>query len=174
MTEIYNALILCSIKKSESSIVDMIENAFLNQGFRPFTLGKNPYASIDRKFLIDTINNSHVIVIIITHDVFLNLINEIIEDNKTIFNTKKKPIMIFYNKLFYNKLRDKGTYSVIFERSRLYSDLNLKEKINKFVAEFRNKVEDRKLLEDIGKTALVLGGIGIGLGFLFSLFKGDE
>lgn len=174
MVEEYKAFILCSIKKSEANFVDMIENAFLDQGFHPFTIGKNPYATIDRKFLIDTINTSQVIVIIITHEDFLDLVNEILEDNKTIFNIKKKPIMIFYDKKFYDQLDSKGTYSVIIENSRIYGDLDLQEKINKFVAEFKNKVDDRELVKNLGKTALVLGGIGIGLNFLFSIFKGDE
>lgn len=82
--------------------------------------------------------------------------------------------MIFYDENFYTKLKDKGTYSVIINRSRIYDTLELQDKIEQFVSEFNKKVQDQQFLKDLGKVSLVLGGIGIGLGLLFSLFKEDD
>jgi len=170
----YNALILCSINRSDSRVVDMIENAFINNNFRPITIGKNPYASIDKKYLISTIQNSHVIVIILINDNLLELINDVLIDNQTIFKIKKKPVMIFFSENLYDKLKDKGTYSIMFKNTKYYENLDLKDKIEEFVLNFRKIVEDQNLLKDLGKVGLILGGIGVGLGLLFSLFKGDD
>ncbi len=174
MSITYNALILCSIGKSDVKMVEMIENAFFNQGFRAITIGKDPYTSINRDYLISTISKSHVIIIILINENFLDLINEVLIDNHTIFKTKKKPVMILFNEDFHHKLKDKGTYSVMIENSKYSNVADLQEKMNKFVTEFTQIVKDQKLLKNLGKIGLVLGGIGVGLGLLFSLFKGDE
>ena len=174
MSSIYNALILCSINKSDSNIAEMIENAFFNQGFKTITIGKNPYAPINENYLLSTIHSSHVIIILLTNDNLLELINDVLIDNQTIFKIKKKPVMIFFNEELYDKLKDKGTFSVMIEYSRSYNQLDLRDKIDKFVLEFKKIVDDRELLKDLGKVGLVLGGIGIGLGLFFSLFKEDD
>jgi len=170
----YNALILCSINRSDSRVVDMIENAFINNSFRPITIGKNPYASIDKNYLISAIKNSHVIVIVLINDNLLELINDVLIDNQGIFKIKKKPVMIFFSEDLYDKLKDKGTYSVMFKNSKYYNNLDLQDKIVKIVSVFRKIVEDQNLLKDLGKVGLILGGIGVGLGLLFSLFKEDD
>lgn len=174
MSLTYNALILCSIGKSDTNMVEMIENAFFNQGFRPITIGKNPYTSIDRDYLISAINSSHVIIIVLINENFLELINEVLIDNQRIFKIKKKPVMIFFNEDLHDKLKDKGTYSVMIGHSKYYNVFDLQEKMNKFASEFTQIVKDQELLKDLGKVGLILGGIGVGLGLLFSLFKGDD
>lgn len=170
----YNCLILCSINDLDSHLIEMIENALLNQNFNTVTIGKNPFVQFDVNYITESVKNADVIVIVITDENNLVLINEILEDNKTIFNIKKKPVMLFYEKSFYNKLKDKGTYSVMLKQSLFYHSLDLQEKVHNFVSEFRKKVEDQTLLKDLGKIGLILGGIGIGVGLLFSLFKGDD
>lgn len=174
MRNSYNSLILCSIGDWESTFIDMVENAFLNQGFNTTVIGKNPYIQIDNEYILENIKKANVIVVIITNQNRIDLINEILEDNKSIFDIKKKPVMIFYDENFYTKLKDKGTYSVIINHSRIYDTLELQDKIEQFVSEFNKKVQDQQFLKDLGKVSLVLGGIGIGLGLLFSLFKEDD
>ncbi len=174
MSVTYNALILCSIGKSDVKMVEMIENAFFNQGFRAIAIGKNPYTSINRDYLISTIINSHVIIIVLINENYLDLINEVLLDNQSIFKTKKKPVMIFFSEDLHHKLKDKGTYSVMITHSKYSNVLDLQEKMNKFASEFTKIVKDQELLKDLGKVGLVLGGIGVGLGLLFLLFKGDD
>ncbi len=174
MSKKYSSLILCSINYNQSYFVEMIENGLLNQGFNTITIGKNFFAPIDKNYVIEAVNQSDVIVIIITNDIRINLINEIIEDNKTLFNIRKKPLMLFYEKNFYEALKDKGTYSVIINNSSAFIGLDLEEKIHVFIKNFKQIVEDQQLLTNLGKVGLVLGGIGIGLGLLFSIFKEED
>ncbi len=134
MSLTYNALILCSIGKSDIKIVEMIENAFFNQSFKAITIGKNPYASIDRDYLISAINISHVIIIVLINDSFLKLINEVLLDNQTIFKIKKKPVMIFFSEDLHSKLKDRGTYSVMIANSKYDNVFDLQEKMNKFAS----------------------------------------
>lgn len=170
----YNCLILCSINDLESIFIEMVENALINQNFNTVTIGKNPFIKIETNYIIESVKNADVIVIVITNENNIDLINEILEDNKTIFNIKKKPILLFYDKSFYNILKDKSSYSVMINNSIFYPTSDLQEKINNFVSEFRKKVDDQKLLKDLGKIGLILGGISVGLGLLFSLFKGED
>ena len=174
MSAKYNCLILCSITDLDFYLIEMIENAFINQNFNTVTIGKNPFIQFEVNYITESVKNADVIVNVITNENNLDLINEILEDNKTIFNIKKKPVMLFYEESFYNKLKDKGTRSVILKQSIFYHSLDLEEKMNNFVSEFRKKVEDQILLKDLGKVGLILGGISIGVGLLFSLFKGED
>lgn len=60
-------MILCSTSRSDSTIIDMVENAFSNQGFETISIGRNPYVKIELNYLKEVLETSNIIVIIITN-----------------------------------------------------------------------------------------------------------
>lgn len=170
----YNALILCSIRRSDSNIVDMVENSFSKHGFEFVSIGENPYIEIEINYLEEILKISNVIVIVITTTTNLELINEILKHNYIIFNIKKKPVMVFCEPILYNELMNRGDYPFILKHLHTYPIDELRKNIEIYVSQFKNDVDTIEFIKDIGKIGLVLGGISVGLGLLFSLFKGVD
>lgn len=168
------ALILCSTRRSDSNIIDMVEKVFSNQGFETISIGRNPYVKIELNYLEEVLGASNIIVIIITNSNNLDIINEVLKKNYTIFNIKKKPVMVFCEPLLYNDLKNKGSHPFILNHLYTYPIDELKENIEMHVKEFKNAVDSREFVKDMGKIGLILGGIGIGVGLIFSLFKGED
>ncbi|KKK99649.1 hypothetical protein LCGC14_2630660 [marine sediment metagenome] len=171
---IYNALILCSTRRSDSNIIDMVENIFSSQGFETISIGSNPYVKIELNYLEEILGTSNVIVIIITNSYNLDIINRVLKKNYTIFNIKKKPVMVFCEPFLYNELKGKGSHPFILNHLNTYPIDELTENIEIYVKEFKNAVDSREFVKDMGKIGLIFGGIGIGVGLLFSLFKGED
>ena len=170
----YIALILCSTLRSDSNIIDMVENVFSNQGFETISIGRNPYVKIELNYLKEVLEDSNIIVIIITNSNNLDIINEVLKKNYTLFDIKKKPVMVFCEPSLYNELKNKGSHPFILNHLYTYPIDELKENIEIYVKEFKNAVDTREFVKDMGKIGLILGGIGIGVGLLFSLFKGED
>ncbi len=168
------ALILCSTSRSDSNIIDMVDNVFSNQGFETISIGRNPYVKIELNYLKEILEASNIIVIIITNTYNLDIINEVLKKNYTIFSIKKKPVMVFCEPFLYNELKKRGSHPFILNHLYTYPIDELEENIEIYVKEFKNSVDSREFAKDVGKIGLILGGIGIGVGLLFSLFKGED
>ena len=168
---VYNALIICSISKSDAYIIDIFENSFSNQGFEYTTIGKNPYIEIDLKYIQEIISSFDVIFIVITNPKYLNYIKSILDDNIIILNLKKRPVIVLSTQEIVEVLKEKSTFSFIINQLHMYQINEIQTQITKVTEKIKDIVDKRKFSEDIGTLGLILGGIGIGVGLLFYLFK---
>lgn len=170
----YNALLICSISRSDVYLVDMFENSFSAKGFNYFTIGKNPSIEIDLDYIKKSIKLYDIIVIIINNQKNLSIIREILQDNIIFLNLKKRPVIVVSSPELINILKEKSTFSVIVDKLRHYEMEDITSQIEKLVDKIKDVVDKRELQKSLGTLGLILGGIGIGAGLLFYLFKDED
>ena len=171
---VYNALILCSISKSDAYVIDMFEKSFSNQGFDYTTIGKNPYIEINLKYIQEIISSFDVIFIVITNPKYLNFVKSILNDNTIILNIKKRPVIVLSTQEIVEELKEKSTFSFIINQLHMYQINEIQPQITEITEKVKDIVDRRKFTEELGTLGLILGGIGIGVGLLFYLFKDEE
>jgi len=170
----YNALLICSVSRSDFYLVDMFENSFSAKGFNYFTVGKNPSIDIDLDFIKKSIELCNIIVIVITNQKYLTIIRQILEDNLIILNLKRRPVIVVSSPELINILKEKSTFSVIVDKLHQYEMEDISPQIEQLVLKIKDIVDKRELQKSLGALGLILGGIGIGAGLLFYLFKDED
>jgi len=170
----YNALLICSVSSSDSYLIDMFENSFSVKGFDYITIGKNPYIDIDLDYIKENVNKFDIIVIVITNSKYIDIIKQILEDNIIFFTIKKRPVIVVSTPDLIDLLRSKSTISVIVDRLFQYQLEEIKPQIEKLVEKIKDVIDKRKFQESLGTLGLILGGIGIGAGLLFYLFRDKD
>lgn len=170
----YNALLICSVFRSDIYLVDMFENSFSTKGFNYFTVGKNPSIDIDLDYIKKNIKLCDIIVIIITNQENLSIIRQILEDNIIFLNLKKRPVIVVSSPQLINILKQKSTFSVIVNKLHHYDMEHITSQIEQLVDKIKDVVDKRELQKSLGTLGLIIGGIGIGAGLLFYLFKDED
>lgn len=170
----YNALIICSIKRSDIYLVDMIENSLTNQGFDSNIIGKNPHINLEPEYIQELVEISTVFIIIITNAKHFDIINNVLSNNiSLILKRKRKPVMLISTEKLVNQLKDKSSLAIIVKKIKKYEILEVQSEMEKHILKFKDLVDETQMVKDLGTLGLILSGIGIGAGLLFYLM-GDE